>query len=175
MLRPGVLLALHRQGLLLSSFHPMNHLTGTSNITTRANNQFPRPDSHRLDTQPCGLRQKEAKVTKKGGRRVFDRMGRMDRMRHDIVSKWRSKACRNGAAGISISGCVSVSISDARLKESYSSIPGGGLGTPSRLATGPARADWAGLDWRCSTRTLLHRRDRMSSESTPGGPFWPCN
>ena len=41
MLRPGVLLALHRRGLLLSSFHPMSHLNGTSNITTWANNQFP--------------------------------------------------------------------------------------------------------------------------------------
>src|SRR5208337_1292690 len=41
MLRPGQLLALHRRGLLLSSFHPMSHLTGTSSITTRAINQFP--------------------------------------------------------------------------------------------------------------------------------------
>src|SRR5208337_5401314 len=41
MLRPGQLLALHRRGLLLSSFHPMSHLSGTSSITTRAINQFP--------------------------------------------------------------------------------------------------------------------------------------
>ena len=33
----------------------MSHLTGTSDITTRANRQFPRPDFHRLDTQPYGL------------------------------------------------------------------------------------------------------------------------
>ena len=55
MLRPDQLLALHRQGLLRSSFHPMSHLTGTSNMTTRANNQFPRPDFHRLDKQPRWL------------------------------------------------------------------------------------------------------------------------
>jgi hypothetical protein len=55
MLRPGSLLALHRQGRLRSSFHPMSHLTGTSNITTRANSQFPRPDLHRQDKQPCWL------------------------------------------------------------------------------------------------------------------------
>ncbi len=55
MLRPGQLLALHQQGLLLSSFHPMSHLNGTSSITTRANRQFPWPVFHRLDTQPYGL------------------------------------------------------------------------------------------------------------------------
>ncbi len=41
MLRPGRLLALHRQGRLRSSFHPMSHLIRTSNMTTRANRQFP--------------------------------------------------------------------------------------------------------------------------------------
>src|SRR3982750_2738119 len=41
MLRPGQLLALHRQGRLRSSFHPMSRLSGTSNMTTRANRQFP--------------------------------------------------------------------------------------------------------------------------------------
>ena len=40
MLRPDELLALHRQGLLHSSFHPMSHLAGTSNMTTRINRQF---------------------------------------------------------------------------------------------------------------------------------------
>ena len=34
----------------------MSHLTGTSSITTRANNQFPGPVFHRLDTQHYGLR-----------------------------------------------------------------------------------------------------------------------
>ena len=58
MLRPGRLLALHRQGRLRSSFHPMSHLTGTSNITTRVNSQFPRPVFRRLDTQPCRLQRK---------------------------------------------------------------------------------------------------------------------
>jgi hypothetical protein len=43
-LRPGSLLALHRQGRLRSSFPPMSHLTGTSNMTTRPNSQLPRPD-----------------------------------------------------------------------------------------------------------------------------------
>ena len=56
MLRPGKLLALHRQGLLRSSFHPTSHLLEMSSITTRVNSQFPRPDSHRLDTQHYGLR-----------------------------------------------------------------------------------------------------------------------
>ncbi len=64
MLRPGALLALHRPGLLHSSFRPVGHPSGASSITTWANNQFPRPDLHRLDTQPCGLRQKEAKQAK---------------------------------------------------------------------------------------------------------------
>ena len=47
--------ALLRQGLLRSSFRHMSHLNGTSNITTRANSQFPRPVFHRLDTQPYRL------------------------------------------------------------------------------------------------------------------------
>ena len=33
----------------------MSHLIEMSNITTRANNQFPRPDIHRLDKQPYRL------------------------------------------------------------------------------------------------------------------------
>jgi hypothetical protein len=33
----------------------MSHLIEMSNITTRANNQFPRPDFHRLDKQPHRL------------------------------------------------------------------------------------------------------------------------
>jgi len=40
-------LALLRQGRLLLSFHLLGHPTGASNITTRANNQFPWPDFHR--------------------------------------------------------------------------------------------------------------------------------
>jgi len=62
MLRPGRLLALHRQGRLRPSFHPMSHLRGTSDITTRANSQFPRPIFHRLDTQPYGLQANGATV-----------------------------------------------------------------------------------------------------------------
>ncbi len=38
---PMSLFALHRQGRLRSSFHPLSRLTETSNITTRANSQFP--------------------------------------------------------------------------------------------------------------------------------------
>ena len=56
---PEAWLALHRQGRLLSSFHPMSHLTGTSNMTTRQTVNLPRPDFHRLDTQPYGLRAKQ--------------------------------------------------------------------------------------------------------------------
>jgi hypothetical protein len=56
------LLALLRQGLLLSSFHLLGHPWGASSITTRANNQFPWPDFHRLDKQPYRLRTKITKV-----------------------------------------------------------------------------------------------------------------
>jgi len=42
----------------------MSHLIEMSNITTRANNQFPRPDFHRLDKQPYRLQ-----PLVKGGRR----------------------------------------------------------------------------------------------------------
>jgi hypothetical protein len=59
---PMELLALLRQGHLLSSFHPLGHPSGMSNITTRANNQFPWPDFRRLDKQPYGL---QTKITKK--------------------------------------------------------------------------------------------------------------
>ena len=52
---PMELLALLRQGRLLSSFHLLGHPLGMSNITTRANKQFPRPDLHRLDEQPYRL------------------------------------------------------------------------------------------------------------------------
>jgi len=52
---PTGLLALHRQGRLLSSFHLPGRPKKMSNITTRANNQFPRPDLHRQVTQPYGL------------------------------------------------------------------------------------------------------------------------
>ena len=52
------LLALLRQGHLHSSFHLLDHPSGVSSITTRANNQFPRPDLHRLDTQPYRLQAK---------------------------------------------------------------------------------------------------------------------
>jgi hypothetical protein len=52
---PMKLLALLRQGLLLSIFHILGHPLGVSSITTRANNQFPRPGFHRLDRQPYRL------------------------------------------------------------------------------------------------------------------------
>lgn len=56
MLRPADLLALHRQGLLLSSFHLRSHLPEMSSMTTRVHSQFPRPDLHRQHAQHCGLR-----------------------------------------------------------------------------------------------------------------------
>jgi hypothetical protein len=57
MLRPVSLLALHRQGLLRSSFHLVGHpFSQVSNMTTRAHSQFPRPDFHRQHTQHYGLR-----------------------------------------------------------------------------------------------------------------------
>ena len=61
---PMELLALLRQGRLLSSFHLLGHPSGVSSITTRANNQFPRPDLHRLDKQPYRLQTKRTKDTK---------------------------------------------------------------------------------------------------------------
>ena len=61
---PMELLALLRQRRLHPSFHLLGHPSGVSSITTRANNQFPRPDLHRLDKQPYRLRTKETKNTK---------------------------------------------------------------------------------------------------------------
>jgi len=58
---PMELLALLRQGRLHPSFHLRGHPSGVSNITTRANNQFPRPDLHRLDKQPYRLQTKDTK------------------------------------------------------------------------------------------------------------------
>jgi len=58
---PMRLLALLRQGRLLSSFHLLGHPSEMSSITTRVNNQFPRPDLHRLDKQPYRLHTKSTK------------------------------------------------------------------------------------------------------------------
>jgi hypothetical protein len=58
---PMKLLALLRQGRLHSSFHLLGHPWGVSSITTRVNNQFPRPDFHRLDKQPYRLHTKDTK------------------------------------------------------------------------------------------------------------------
>jgi hypothetical protein len=64
---PMRLLAPLRLGRLLSSFHLLGHPGGVSSITTRANNQFPWPDFHRLDKQPYRLRTKATK-----GSDIFD-------------------------------------------------------------------------------------------------------
>ena len=58
---PMRLLAPLRLGRLLSSFHLLGHPWGASSITTRANNQFPWPDFHRLDKQSYRLRTKATK------------------------------------------------------------------------------------------------------------------
>ena len=58
---PMRLLAPLRLGRLLSSFHLLGHPSGVSSIATRANNQFPWPDFHRLDKQPYRLRTKDTK------------------------------------------------------------------------------------------------------------------
>jgi hypothetical protein len=63
---PMELLALLRQGHLHSSFHLLGHPWGVSNMTTRANNQFPRPDLHRLDKQPYRLQTKFTKAILEG-------------------------------------------------------------------------------------------------------------
>jgi hypothetical protein len=59
---PMRLLAPLRLGRLLSSFHLLGHPWGVSSIATRANNQFPWPDFHRLDKQPYRLRAKDTKT-----------------------------------------------------------------------------------------------------------------
>ena len=64
-------LALLRQGRLLSSFHLLGHPWETSNITTRANTQFPWPDFHRLDMQPYRLHTKNTLATKEFSRNKF--------------------------------------------------------------------------------------------------------
>ena len=64
-LRPGGLLALHRQGLLRSSFHLMSHLYKVSNITTRANSQFPWLDLHQQGMRPYGLRTDFSRITQR--------------------------------------------------------------------------------------------------------------
>src|SRR6267378_1283769 len=56
MLRPEEIARPSPTGLLRSSFHLPSHLQEVSNMTTRANSQFPRPDFHRQDKQPYGLR-----------------------------------------------------------------------------------------------------------------------
>ncbi len=61
-LRPARLLALTNKVLLLSSFRRVGHPIPTSTITTRASSQFPRPDSHRQDTPPYGLRQEAGTI-----------------------------------------------------------------------------------------------------------------
>ena len=70
---PTELLALLRQRRLLSSFHLLGHPSGVSNITTRANNQFPWPDFHRLDKQPYRLHTKCTKATKNSDVRATGR------------------------------------------------------------------------------------------------------
>jgi hypothetical protein len=59
---PMRLLAPLRLGRLLSSFHLLGHPWGASSITTRANNQFPWPDFHRLDKQSYRLQTKATKT-----------------------------------------------------------------------------------------------------------------
>jgi hypothetical protein len=56
LLRPEGLLALHRQGLLQSSFRQLGHPKLASRITMRANSHVPQPDLHRQETKHYGLR-----------------------------------------------------------------------------------------------------------------------
>jgi hypothetical protein len=66
-LRPARLLALTNKVHLLSSFRRAGHPDPTSTITTRANSLFPRPDFHRRDTPPYGLRKETRKAGRKNG------------------------------------------------------------------------------------------------------------
>src|SRR5947199_4752462 len=81
MVRPERLLALHRQGRLLSSFHLLSHLWEASNITTRAISQFPRPVFHRQDTQHYGLQTK------------FTKWSNFVREAWLIKEKWNKRSC----------------------------------------------------------------------------------
>ena len=62
---PMGLLALHRQGLLLSSFHCSSRLKQRRILLRGQTANLPRPDLHRLDAQPYGLRAKGRKEEKK--------------------------------------------------------------------------------------------------------------
>ena len=62
MLRPGRLLALHRQGRLRPSFLPTGSPPPEVGYDYMAYNQLPWPDFHRLDTRPYGLRTKSTKL-----------------------------------------------------------------------------------------------------------------
>src|SRR5271165_4032521 len=61
-LRPARLLALTNKVRLLSSLRRVGHPIPASTMTTRASSQFPRPDSHRQDTPPYGLREEGRKA-----------------------------------------------------------------------------------------------------------------
>ena len=87
MLRPAGWLALHRQGLLPSSFHLRGHPLEMSNMTTRVNSQFPRPDLHRQHTQRYGL-QAEGAEERRGVRRA------QKRLVGTHLFSWCSSACK---------------------------------------------------------------------------------
>ena len=82
---PLGLLALHRQGRLHSSFHLLGHPSEVSSITTRAHNQFPRPDFHRLDSQPYRLHAKAAK------KEIYPNLAFLAVLRHRSGRAWREK------------------------------------------------------------------------------------
>jgi len=66
----------------------MSHLSEMSNITTRANNQFPRPDFHRLDKQPYRLQPLSKGESAKGAgvvSRARKGRGRGDHLKSDVL------------------------------------------------------------------------------------------
>ena len=83
----------------------MSHLIEMSNITTRANNQFPRPDFHRLDKQPYRLQplSKGDAVSSK----VAPQRGMKDRWKspYERVAAYTA-ACLTGESPVSGIGCL---------------------------------------------------------------------
>ena len=105
---PMKLLAPLRPGRLLSSFHLLGHPWGVSSITTRANNQLPWPDLHRLDKQPYRL---QTKATKDLFILYFSYVGKLFELRASSRSSWCNVSfnfgCDSAALGPSWSQCFS--------------------------------------------------------------------
>jgi len=155
MLRPGESLALHRQGLLLSSFHPMSHLTGTSNITTRASNQLPaaglpRAGHAALRAASRGRRGSQRRINEVKTGREDRRERRQAGLKPELRSAsllFSPRSPASSAVRISLLGVPRVSQDfPARLSRSLPAV----LGMPELSATRGNR-DESGLARLCRT------------------------